>query len=53
LIGEALLDNISGFDAAQTIGDSVDMAQFDRSLGKLNLDKIEILVLPYAIKVSR
>lgn len=49
LQGRALLASSAGFSSQQTTDNSVDIAQFDQALGKLNLDKINIMVLPYAV----
>ncbi len=46
---QGLLGNSAGFSAQQTAENSVDITQFDQALGKLNLDKINIIVLPYAL----
>ena len=49
LLGHLLLSNSAGFSAEQTVENSVDMSQFDRGLGKLNLDIVNIIFLPYAV----
>ena len=48
-LGHLLLSNSAGFSVEQTVENSVDMAQFDQGLGRLNLDRINIIVLPFAV----
>jgi hypothetical protein len=50
LHGSALLANSVGFSAEQTIDNSVDMKAFDQALGKLDLNQVNLLVLPYAVE---
>lgn len=44
-----LIQSEAGNNAAQTAVSSIDMNEFDRALGKLDLNKISIHILPYAV----
>ena len=46
---KSLLENSAGFSAEETIGNSVDIKKFDNALSRLNLDRVTIKVLPYAV----
>lgn len=46
---KSLLANSAGFSAEETIRNSVDIKKFDNALSRLDLDRITIKVLPYAV----
>ena len=46
---KSLLENSAGFSAGETIRNSVDIKKFDNALSRLDLDRVTIKVLPYAV----
>ena len=53
LLGSSILNNSAGFSSKQTVESSVSISKFDKGLGKLELNRVSITVLPYAISQSQ